>query len=60
MADRADRRLVANLTAGVRPPRSMSDVARDMRALYESLPGRAQVTTSTAVSAETPVVVGSR
>ena len=56
----SDRRLVANLAGGVRPPRSMSDVARDMRVLYESLPGRAQVTTSTAVSVETPVVVGSR
>lgn len=56
----SDRRLVADLSGGVRPPRSMSDVARAMRALYESLPGRAQVTTSTAVSAGTPEVVGSR
>ena len=33
----ADRELVATLTRGVRPPRAMSDVAREMAALYGTL-----------------------
>jgi glycosyltransferase involved in cell wall biosynthesis len=55
----ADRRLVMDLSRGVRPPRSMSDVARDMRAIYESLPARSQVTASTAAAAAASVGVGS-
>jgi len=47
----SDRPLVAGLTKGVRPPRSMSDVARDMRAIYD-VAGRACET------AETPCGVG--
>jgi len=33
----ADRDLVAALTRGVRPPRSMAEVAREMRAIYAEL-----------------------
>jgi glycosyltransferase involved in cell wall biosynthesis len=36
----SDRALLDRLRAGVRPPRSTSDVARDMVAVYESILSR--------------------
>jgi glycosyltransferase involved in cell wall biosynthesis len=38
----ADRDAMARIIRGVRPPRAMSDVAREMRALYESLGASAE------------------
>jgi glycosyltransferase involved in cell wall biosynthesis len=35
-----DRALVSRLSAGVRPPRSMDDVARDMASLYDAIAPR--------------------
>jgi glycosyltransferase involved in cell wall biosynthesis len=44
-----DRALLDRLRAGVRPPRSTSDVARDMAAVYEAIvTGRASVSAATA------------
>jgi glycosyltransferase involved in cell wall biosynthesis len=54
----ADREAVAELTRGVRAPRAMSDVALDMRALYEGLRVTAGPDASTTREAS-PAAVGS-
>ncbi len=53
-----DRPLVARLTQGVRPPRAMSDVAREMQAVYERICGAER--TRQAVRVPQPEAVGSR
>lgn len=53
-----DRDLVARITRGVQAPRAMSDVARDMRGIYDGL-GVAAPAGAGAPAAVPPVAVGS-
>jgi glycosyltransferase involved in cell wall biosynthesis len=55
----SDRRLMAELTKGVRPPRSMSDVAADMRAVYQTVTVRESTTVATTALAGAPLLAGS-